>query len=86
MCGFVSFVNDEAPQLKDNEIQTMMKRIVHRGPDDANHYVDEHVALGFRRLSFIEQLFLMGKFIILSRFVKNWLKLDTFFEPMPIRK
>lgn len=54
MCGFVSFVNDEAPQLKDNEIQTMMKRIVHRGPDDANHYVDEHVALGFRRLSFID--------------------------------
>lgn len=54
MCGFVSFVNDDPVRLKDSQIQTMMNRIIHRGPDDANYVTDEHVALGFRRLSFID--------------------------------
>lgn len=54
MCGIVTFVDNEAPQVKDSLIQTMMNRIIHRGPDDAGHFVDQGVAMGFRRLSFID--------------------------------
>ena len=32
----------------------MMNQIVHRGPDDAGTYRDDHAALGFRRLSIID--------------------------------
>ncbi len=32
----------------------MMNRIVHRGPDMADSYIDQNVALGFRRLSIID--------------------------------
>jgi len=32
----------------------MADRIVHRGPDDADYYVDQDVSLGFRRLSIID--------------------------------
>ena len=32
----------------------MMDRIVHRGPDDAGQYRDDHAALGFRRLAIID--------------------------------
>ena len=54
MCGIVTFVDNEAPQVKDSLIQTMMNRIIHRGPDDSGHFVDEGVAMGFRRLSFVD--------------------------------
>lgn len=32
----------------------MMDRIVHRGPNSSGDYIDQHVALGFRRLSIID--------------------------------
>ena len=32
----------------------MADRIIHRGPDDADYYVDDQVSLGFRRLSIID--------------------------------
>ena len=52
MCGFVGFTN----YIKDNGtvLEKMMNRIVHRGPDSAGKYVDEDIALGFRRLSIID--------------------------------
>ncbi len=52
MCGFCGFVNhiDNA----DEVLRAMGERIRHRGPDDANQYIDEFVALGFRRLSIID--------------------------------
>ncbi len=52
MCGFVGFTN----YIKDDGtvLEKMMNRIVHRGPDSAGKYVDEDVALGFRRLSIID--------------------------------
>ena len=51
MCGFVGFTN----RINDNgDILTkMMNRIIHRGPDSDGKYVDESIALGFRRLSII---------------------------------
>ena len=52
MCGFVGFTN----KIKDDGtvLESMMNRIVHRGPDSAGKFVDENIALGFRRLSIID--------------------------------
>ncbi len=52
MCGFVGFTNF----IGDNGtvLENMMNKIVHRGPDSAGKYVDENIALGFRRLSIID--------------------------------
>ncbi|MDO4903076.1 MAG: asparagine synthase (glutamine-hydrolyzing) [Limosilactobacillus sp.] len=54
MCGIVAFVDNEEPQLKDTLIKKMKDRIIHRGPDAEGQYVDDDVALGFRRLSFVD--------------------------------
>ncbi len=52
MCGFVGFsgVIDRREQIMNN----MMARIVHRGPDMGDAYFDGDIALGFRRLSIID--------------------------------
>jgi len=52
MCGIVGFVNTK--KGKKPIIQEMMERIIHRGPSSAGQFVDDHVALGFRRLSIID--------------------------------
>lgn len=55
MCGFVGFFN--TPSVggeSDVVIRAMADRIIHRGPDDADYYVDSDIALGFRRLSIID--------------------------------
>lgn len=52
MCGIVGFVNTK--KGKEPIIQEMMERIIHRGPSSAGQFVDDHVALGFRRLSIID--------------------------------
>lgn len=52
MCGFVGFTN----KINDASIilGKMMDRIKHRGPDSDGKYVDEQIAMGFRRLSIID--------------------------------
>ncbi len=52
MCGFVGFTNN----INDNGtvLEKMMDRIVHRGPDSSGKFVDDNMALGFRRLSIID--------------------------------
>ena len=52
MCGFAGFTNTSDNSNK--VLGAMMDRIVHRGPDSAGTYIDEDVALGFRRLSIID--------------------------------
>ncbi len=52
MCGFVGFVGKI--QNKKDIIEKMMARIIHRGPDMSGSYIDDDVALGFRRLSIID--------------------------------
>lgn len=52
MCGIIGFTNyikDEGVVLK-----AMMDKIIHRGPDAAGMYLDDDIALGFRRLSIID--------------------------------
>ena len=54
MCGFAGFMNTPQVASPENVIRAMADRIVHRGPDDADYYVDGDIALGFRRLSIID--------------------------------
>lgn len=55
MCGFVGYVNAENDSEKNQKIiRAMADRIVHRGPDQDDYYVDGAVSLGFRRLSIID--------------------------------
>ena len=54
MCGFVGYKITEKRDNDGNIIKSMADTIVHRGPDDEGYYVDEGVALGFRRLSIID--------------------------------
>ena len=52
MCGYVGFTNriDNA----DAVLGEMMDAIRHRGPDSDGRYIDDDIALGFRRLSIID--------------------------------
>lgn len=52
MCGFVGFIG--RLENKKEVLNKMMDRIVHRGPDMAGDYIDDDVALGFRRLSILD--------------------------------
>ena len=55
MCGICGAVwSDASGSLAPEYLTAMMDRIVHRGPDDAGDYRDDHAALGFRRLSIID--------------------------------
>ena len=55
MCGFVGFTDLQNKYTNKKEILAgMQDRIIHRGPDMAGEYVDEKIALGFRRLSIID--------------------------------
>ncbi|HBQ64830.1 MAG TPA: asparagine synthase (glutamine-hydrolyzing) [Clostridiales bacterium] len=51
MCGFCGFSGILAD--RESLLERMMERIRHRGPDDQGKYLDEGMALGFRRLSII---------------------------------
>ena len=52
MCGFVGFTG--MIDARETVLQRMMDRIVHRGPDMGGRYLDDGVALGFRRLSILD--------------------------------
>lgn len=54
MCGIVGFINKGPKTKKEKVLKNMLNRIVHRGPDSMGIYVDEDIALGFRRLSIID--------------------------------
>ena len=51
MCGFTGFTGN-LPN-REETIQKMMDKIIHRGPDSSGVHSDENVTLGFRRLSII---------------------------------
>lgn len=54
MCGIAGFINDMPLEEKRGILKTMTDAIAHRGPDAYGELVDEHAALGFRRLSIID--------------------------------
>ncbi|WMJ24373.1 asparagine synthase (glutamine-hydrolyzing) [Paludicola sp. MB14-C6] len=52
MCGFVGFSGK--CDNKQEVISKMLDKIVHRGPDSQESYVDDDIAFGFARLSIID--------------------------------
>jgi len=54
MCGITGL----STVSKDIDVQSTLKKMVevirHRGPDDEGYYSDDHVGLGFCRLSIID--------------------------------
>lgn len=52
MCGICGFVGHIENEVKI--IEKMSEVISHRGPDDANYFVDNNISMGFRRLSIID--------------------------------
>ncbi len=49
MCGIVGYNN-----VSGNQLDTMIRLVKHRGPDDQGEYRDDHVSLGHTRLSIID--------------------------------
>ena len=54
MCGFAGYFINGFGGDRRAVIEAMADRIVHRGPDQADYYLDDEMALGFRRLSIID--------------------------------
>jgi asparagine synthase (glutamine-hydrolysing) len=54
MCGIVGIMSLNGRPVFPDEIRAMCTALVHRGPDDEGHYVDDNVGLGMRRLSIID--------------------------------
>lgn len=52
MCGIVGFIDKSKNKTKI--IKDMADLIIHRGPDSDGYFVNEDIALGFRRLSIID--------------------------------
>ena len=53
ICGFAGVIEDPSA-VRQEVVQRMADRITHRGPDSSGFYVDEAIAMGFRRLSIID--------------------------------
>ena len=54
MCGFAGFFKNGWGGDREAVIRDMADRIRHRGPDQDDYYVDDEIAMGFRRLSIID--------------------------------
>jgi asparagine synthase (glutamine-hydrolysing) len=55
MCGFVAWLHEQIHNKNILSVFGKMNNMIeHRGPDDFGYYADEHVYLGFRRLSIID--------------------------------
>lgn len=52
MCGICGFTGSLSN--KEEVLENMQNKIIHRGPDSGGTYVDEQCAMGFRRLSIID--------------------------------
>ena len=52
MCGICGFTGQL--EERENTLQKMTEVITHRGPDSDGYYVDDYIAMGFRRLSIID--------------------------------
>ena len=53
MCGIIAFA-DKTMLNKKPVLNNMMEMIKHRGPNSSGEYINDTVALGFRRLSIID--------------------------------
>ncbi len=54
MCGICGFTGKGAEEERRQILERMKRRIIHRGPDGEGTYMDEDIAMGFRRLAIID--------------------------------
>jgi asparagine synthase (glutamine-hydrolysing) len=54
MCGIAGIIRWNGQPVREDEIRTMCRLMVHRGPDEEGIHLDDGVALGMRRLSIID--------------------------------
>ncbi len=55
MCGICGAFTASGPRPASAQIVVAMQaQLVHRGPDDGGIFLDDHVALGFRRLAIVD--------------------------------
>lgn len=54
MCGICGFTGSAYHDPSLTVITQMSDKIKHRGPDGEGYYTDDHITLGFRRLSFLD--------------------------------
>lgn len=54
MCGFCGYINDNKKIENNTIISNMVDKIVKRGPNDKNVYINNNAALGHVRLSIID--------------------------------
>ncbi len=54
MCGITGILNFDQQPVAHNTIKSMVDMIAHRGPDGEGIYIDDHMALGHRRLSILD--------------------------------
>ena len=54
MCGIAGFMVNRAREDRREVLRRMTAALRHRGPDDQGTFVDDHVALGVRRLAVID--------------------------------
>lgn len=55
MCGLAGFIDMRSERTPDQELLVRMTdKLVHRGPDSAGYFIEDYLALGFRRLSIID--------------------------------
>ena len=54
MCGLCGIINFNGEPARSDQLEKMMVRMKHRGPDDEGWFFDQNVALGHVRLSIID--------------------------------
>ncbi|GAB3304101.1 asparagine synthase (glutamine-hydrolyzing) [Geodermatophilus aquaeductus] len=57
MCGLLAYLSTDAPRVAEahvDDVREALHCLHHRGPDDTAVWSDEHVVLGFNRLSIID--------------------------------
>src|SRR5215471_13037115 len=54
MCGIAGYLNFDGQPASPVILKAMTDMLVHRGPDDEGHLVENGLALGHRRLSIID--------------------------------
>ena len=54
MCGICGIINFDQKPVQSYQLEIMMKKMKHRGPDDEGIFIEENIGLGFVRLSIID--------------------------------
>ena len=54
MCGIAGFWNKDHSPAEKNILEGMLKKLKRRGPDGEGVFIQDHIALGHRRLAVID--------------------------------